>query len=579
MGEPREAEQIIDQLRRVPVLDRVIDTLAPEAVARLTEAVEYFGLPGGTTLFRQGDVGSDLYVLTRGRLGVLVDRGMGGRLVHRTLPGELIGEMALISHEPRTATITATRDSELLRIPGAVAKELLASSAPFMELLLAQLVDRLKVTTLHDTVTAAAETLAVVPIDDTVLEDDLLGLIEDAFAVLPQATELVDQLHAEPPESSAGALRVFIAQGRDLAWNRQSLRQADRILLVATRGSMPDAHARQVLDEIKRDNRAADLMLIHPDDARYPAGATDWLDLFAADQIFHVRAHDREDHRRVARMVTGQAIGVALAGGGARGFAHIGALRALAEAGIPVDMICGTSMGALVGGCFAHDVDLAEVERRVRVSFVDNHPIGDYTVPFVALSKGRRMTALLRQHFDDDLIENCWRSFFCVSSNLTTGDVQVHRSGPMWRALRASSSLPGIVPPVVENGEVLVDGALMNNFPVDIMAALTRGRVIGIDVAAGVEFRAEEQDIESRSLFWMMGRGRHKMPNILKLLMRSALVASGIRSEANRRAADLLVQPELGTIDLLSFDRWQEAIEAGYESTKRVIEALPEPFF
>lgn len=570
---------VVDELRRVPVLDHVIATLDANELRRLEDATEWFGLPGGTTLFRQGDVGTDVYVLVSGRLGISVDRGMGGRLVHRTLPGELIGEMALISHEPRTATVTAMRDSVVLRIPGEVARELLALSPPFMSFLLGQLVERLKTTTLATRVAEAVETLVVLPIDGTVLDDGVLRSIEDAFDVLPQITQLVEGEEGDLPEGRPGSLRILIARGRDLAWSRRSLRQADRVLFVAARGSVPDAAARALAKHFATENRPADLMLVHPDTAALPIGAADWLDLFAPDQIFHIRASSRADHRRVARMVTGQAIGVALAGGGARGIAHIGALRAIEEAGIPIDMICGTSMGALVAGSYAHDLDLAEAQRRIRISFADTNAIGDYTLPIVSLSRGRRMKALFLQHFGDARIEDCWRPFFCVASNLTTGDIAVLNKGPLWRALRASSALPGILPPLIDRGEVLVDGALMNNFPVDIMQALSRGRVIGIDISADSSFRSEVEDLESRSLAWMLGRGRRQVPNILQLLMRSGLVASGLKSEANRRAADLLIQPPLGDIHLLSFDRWQAAIEAGYVGTRQALQALPTPFF
>lgn len=580
-------DAIIAQLRRVPVLDAVIDGLTPAQVERLEAGTLWYGLPGGATLFRQGDVGTDVYLLVAGRLGVQVERGGGGRLVHRTRPGELIGEMGLISHEPRTATITAMRDSELLCIPGPLAGELLAASPPFMQFLLLQLVERLRTTTLGDAL-VAVETIAVVPLDAGAIDDAAARLIERAFAALPQPATVIDQRSGGSiePDGGAAGLRVVIGRDRQSAWSLQSLRQADRVLFVARAGSDPDGHARALLSRLAQQNRPADLMLVNPAGAARPGGATRWLEpgpglepgLFAPDQIFHVHAGDLADHRRVARLAAGQAVGVVLAGGGARGFAHIGALRALEEAGIPVDLIGGTSMGALVGGSVAHDTDLAQVERRVHYSFVLNRPIGDYTLPLVSVSRGRRMTTMLRHHFGEARIENLWRGFFCVSSNLTTGDVQVHRDGLLWRALRASSSLPGIVPPLIERGEVLVDGALMNNFPVDVMRALARGRVIGIDLSAGTTFRSEEAEIEARSLLWMLGPGRRKVPNILKLLMRSSLVASEARSAANRRAADLLIQPELGPIDLLSFDRWAQAIAAGHDGTRRALEALPTPF-
>lgn len=568
-----------DRFAQVPVLRAVLAGFDASEVAALEDGAEWYGVPGGTSLFEQGERSSDVFVLLAGRLGVLVDRGLGPRLVHHTLPGEIVGEMAMISHEPRTATITALRDSEVLRIAGPLARRLLANSPPFMAFLLGQFSTRLKTTTVGEVWRVGVEAIAVVPIGDDPIDDATAQTIASGFAALRRPVLVVDRPEAEAVARSADdALRVDIARDRHGAWGQRAVRQADRVLFVARAGSRPDALAAARVADLARRGKPADLMLVNPATSAHAAGGRLWLDHFAPDQIFQVRRNDAADHRRVARLATGNAIGLVLAGGGARGFAHIGAMRALGEAGIPIDLVCGTSMGALVGGTAAFDVDLEEVKRKVHDSFVLNRPIGDYTLPLVSLARGRRMSALFAKHFGDADIVDCWRTFFCVSTNLSTGRAHLHREGPLRRALRASASLPGIVPPLVEGTDVLVDGGLMNNFPVDLMAALSRGRTIGIDIAAGAVFRADEPEIESRSIAWMLGPGRHKVPNILKLLMRSGLVASEPVCEANRRLADLLIQPDLGTIDLLSFARYDEAIEAGYRGTMAVLEALPTPF-
>ncbi|WP_375382428.1 patatin-like phospholipase family protein [uncultured Sphingomonas sp.] len=567
------------RLAQVPVLRQVLTGLDAFEVAALEDGVLWYGVPGGTTLFEQGEHERDVFVLLDGRLGVFVDKGLGRRLVHHSVPGEFIGEMALISNEPRTATVVALRDSEVLRIPAALADRLLAPSPPFMAFLLGQFSARLKTMTIGETRPMGVESVAVVPIGDDPIDDAAADEIARAFRALGGDVIVVDQRDAETGTlAAAGALRVDIARDRRVVWATRAIRQADRVLFVATAGSRPDSPAVAELAALARRTKPTDIMLVNPAGNAHAAGGRLWLGHFAPDQIFHVARGDAADHRRVARLVTGRAVGLVLAGGGARGFAHIGAMRALAEAGISADLICGTSMGALVGGTAAYDVDLDEVKRKVHDSFVLNRPIGDYTLPLVSLARGRRMSALFAKHFGDADIVDCWRTFFCVSTNLSTAKAQIHREGPLRRALRASSSLPGIVPPLVEGNDVLVDGGLMNNFPVDLMAALSRGRVIGIDIAAGTVFRADEPEIEARSLAWMLGPGRHKVPNILKLLMRSGLVASEPRCESNRRLADLLVRPDLGTIDLLSFNRYEEAIAAGYHGTLAALEALPVPF-
>ena len=565
---------------QIPVLKAVLDELTPAEMTALEDGAEWYGLPGGTILFEQGDRSHDVFVLLDGRLGVFVDRGVGGRLVHHTVPGEIIGEMAMIGREPRSATIVAIRDSEVLRIPGPLAERLLASRPPFMAFLLGQFSARLKSTTSGEARPIGIESIAVVPIGDGAIDAAAAAVIAAGFRALRRSVEVFDrdEMAGDLPGAADG-LRIDIARDRRESRAARAIRQADRVLFVAQAGMRADAAAGAQIAALARRGKPADLMIVNPSGSRHASGGRLWLDHFAPDRIFQVADGDAADHRRVARLATGSAIGVVLAGGGARGFAHIGAMRALGEAGVPIDMIGGTSMGALVGGSAAYDVDLDEVTRKVHDSFVLNRPIGDYTLPLVSLARGRRMSALFAKHFGDADIVDCWRNFFCVSTNLSTASAQIHREGSLRRALRASASLPGIVPPLVEGTDVLVDGGLMNNFPVDLMKAQSRGRVIGIDIAAGSTFRADEADIETRSLAWMLGPGRHKMPNILKLLMRSGLVASEPLCAANRLLADLLIRPDLGTIDLLSFNRYDEAIEAGYRATMTALEALPTPFF
>jgi NTE family protein len=205
--------------------------------------------------------------------------------------------------------------------------------------------------------------------------------------------------------------------------------------------------------------------------------------------------------------------------------------------------------------------------QRVRRSFVDTNPVNDYTLPLVSLVSGRKVSRLLHYEFGDVAIEDLPLPYFCVSTNLSSGQLAVHRRGPLWRWLRASVSIPGVLPPVIEHGEVFVDGAAINNLPVDVMRESGIGRVIGVDVGADRVFMTDCEDSDVpplwRALKWF--RDRKQRINILQILWRSGMVNSKANSRDRRELSDLLLQPPLEEIDMLNWRAFDRAIDAGYQ--------------
>jgi NTE family protein len=265
-----------------------------------------------------------------------------------------------------------------------------------------------------------------------------------------------------------------------------------------------------------------------------------------------------------------------LSGGGARGFAHIGVVRALREAGVTIDLVGGTSMGAIMGAGVAAGWTTAEMVERFHRAFVATNPLSDYTLPIVSLVAGRKVSRLLRQEFGQVAIEDLPLPFYAVSANLTTGRGSVHRSGDLWRWLRASVAIPGVLPPVFHQGEVHVDGGAINNMPVDVMRTAHAGVVIGVDVGSDTTFTSDIQDVDLPPLWKLLGWfRRHKQrPTILQILWRAGMVNSEAATVAGRRLTDLLLQPPLADVDLLNWHAFERAIEAGYRHTNERLAAL-----
>ncbi len=305
-----------------------------------------------------------------------------------------------------------------------------------------------------------------------------------------------------------------------------------------------------------------------------PHAARGWLDLMP--DIPHHHIGNMVDCSRLARLLTGRGLGLTLSGGGARGFAHIGVMRALQEAAIPIDTVGGTSIGAIIAGGIAAGWDFQQMVFHMKRSFVATNPLDDYTFPFIALVAGRKVSRLLRREFADVLIEDLRLPYFCVSSNLTTGHSAVHHQGELWYWLRASVAIPGVLPPVFSDGQIFVDGATINNLPVDIMQQQGRGPVIGVNVGAQGVFTADSSEADGPP-FWnfiRMATGREKHINIFQVLLRAGMINGTTNSATVRDYSDVLLQPALGNVDLLNWQAFDAVVEAGYAHAMERLESI-----
>ncbi len=274
-------------------------------------------------------------------------------------------------------------------------------------------------------------------------------------------------------------------------------------------------------------------------------------------------------------------ISLALGGGCARGWAHIGVLRALDEAGIEVSMIAGTSVGALVGGCYLAG-KLDELEEFAR-SLTKRRIFGllDFSFRGNGLFGGMKLDARLRQHLDGIRFEDLPKPFVCVASEIRTGHEIWLSSGSLITAMRASYALPGVFEPVSANGRVLVDGALVNPVPVSVCRAYEQRLVVAVNLhydlfgrAAVIKHSAGELIVEQNAAGTSRPRSA-AAPTEARLGLTGVMVeAFNIIQDRISRARlagdppDLSLQPKLGHIGLTEFHRAGEAIQIGYDITK-----------
>ena len=201
-----------------------------------------------------------------------------------------------------------------------------------------------------------------------------------------------------------------------------------------------------------------------------------------------LKSSPSDDIRRLCRIILGRSLGLVLGGGGAKGMAHIGVIRALEENGIKPDLIGGTSMGAYIAACYAKNPTYLSLYAPAKI-FYDRmnstwRRIMDVTFPYISIFTGHSFNRAIWEIYQDMKIEDLWLNFFCVTTNLTRSRLEIHQKGYLWRFVRATMSLAGYLPPLVENGEMLVDGGYLNNLPADVMQQLGAELVIAVDVGA-----------------------------------------------------------------------------------------------
>jgi NTE family protein len=547
--------------------------LEPELLVEIAHEIEWFSVPGGTTLFEANEPADAVYFVITGCLGAYIPSGEGRtQFVGRIGIGESVGEMALISGNPRSATVIALRDSEVGRWSKKAFEDLMLSH-PQGLLRVAQLTVRRLENSQQQQLRnqrATLQTFAVVPHDSEV---DAVGFATDLVKALSLIgkTELIWNVRGAEHTSHwfnnverANDFVVYVTDNKPTQWSKLCLRQADSLLLLARAESEAfDWLALETAREVRMQQHRIELVLLHED--TITAGAAKrWIDSKPGCNHHHVRG--QKDIVRLSRLLTGRGIGLTLSGGGARGFAHIGVLRALHEANIPIDAVGGTSIGSIIAGGIASEWNYDEMVYHIKRTFVDTNPLSDYTFPLVSLVSGRKVSRLLRQEMGEVHIEDLPLPYFCVSANLTTGHSAIHRSGELWRWLRASVAIPGVLPPVFSKGEIFVDGATINNLPVDVMRNFCRGPVIGVDVGAERVFTTDMDEAEGPPFWNLIKRfsRKQKTVNIFQILSRAGMINSATNTAIVREQTDLLLQPPLGDIDLLNWQAFDRAVDAGY---------------
>jgi NTE family protein len=572
-------------LHRAPLFADLDD----QSMAAIERELTLLVLPGGAPLFRQGEPADAVYVVASGCLGVFRHEDENSAdepiLMAEIPPGNIVGEMSLLSRSQRTRSVAALRDSEVWRLARGSFDKLTARHPEVLPALMRNVAVRNAMGPTKRR--RQPRTFAILPAGPSVPSARFAVMLAGALGRIGSAVQMLGpESMDQDPEwfarcETESSFVLYRADATSTEWTELCLRQADCLVVVR---SADDELPTMLPFEIETTqsgavfHRRRELVLLH--EGRDPPAGSTAAQLAGGlyGQHHHVRLDIHADFDRLARLLTGHAVGVVMAGGGARAFTHIGVIKALRSSGVPVDQVGGTSMGAIVAAGVASRWSDDDLAKRFRESFVNSNPLSDYTLPLISLFAGRRVTRLLRAAFGEKDIQDLILPFYCVTANLTTSNADVHTVGKLWRWLRASVAIPGVIPPFNEAGEVHVDGGVIDNFPVRPMRRLGRGLTIGVDIDTGGALAAGAGVMEPwsaweffRRLIWKRNETL-PIPSIVAILLRSALVASAARAAEDRQAADLLIVPPMTHIDLLDWTSFDAAIEVGYRTTMEALD-------
>ena len=533
-GEDSARQRLRKALQRAPLFA----DLEAHSMSAVERELSLLVLPGGAPLFRQGEPADAVYVVASGCLGVFRHEDESSAdeplLMAEIPPGNIVGEMSLLSHGQRTRSVAALRDSEVWRLARGSFDKLTARHPEVLPTLMRSVAVRNAMGPTKRR--RQPRTFAILPTGVSTPAARFAVMLAAALGRIGSQVEMLgpESMDRDPEwfarAETEASFVLYRADPTATEWTELCLRQADCLVVVR---AADDELPTRLPFEIETAqsgavfHRRRELVLLHEGHDPKPGSTAPMLAGGLYGQHHHVRLDVHADVDRLARLLTGHAVGVVMAGGGARAFTHIGVIKALRASGVPIDQVGGTSMGAIVAASVASRWPDEEITRHFRAAFVDNNPLSDYTLPLISLYAGRRVTRLLRLSFGEKEIE---------------------------------------------------DGGVIDNFPVRAMRRTGRGTTIGVDIDTGGALAAGAGVMEPwsawqffRRLIWKRNETL-PIPSIVAILLRSALVASAARAAEDRQAADLLIVPPMTHIDLLDWTSFDAAIEVGYRTTMEALD-------
>ena len=593
-------DKVVDEAR--PILSRLFGKMTDEVFEEISQMLTWNHFESDDCIFRESEAGDSMYIVVQGRLRVVREYEGQEKTIAEIRKGECVGEMSLLTGKPRTASIFAVRDCDLLRLTRSSFEKIVRFS-PEVGLNLSRLLIKRFSEKRSLRPIKGITNITLIPLHSSINVHDAKANLEGALSQ-DKKFRVVD---AESVNSALGESIAQIPSGDNLQnskltrylndieeendfvfylpdstkteWTKRCVRQADEIILIADFDASPELTQieRELFYNHKKKFSSAKqtLLLVHPEYADLPSGTKKWLTPRPQINFHqHLRRSNMDDYGRLGRYLSDESIGLVLAGGGIKGMAHIGVIRAMEEFNIPIDFIGGTSMGAVIGGGAAFGWG-ADKLHEIALELAAKRPMRDYNfLPFISFLKGGQVEEYLGKYYEGRDIEDCNRNFYCISANLSNSKQVIHRSGSLFGSIRSSFSLPGILPPKIGKEGLLIDGGVMNNFPVDVMIETGAKTIIGVEFSGNMEKKPEFESYPS-GLQMLTSKFKKKksykdVPTLMNTLVKSSLLNSFNKAQEAIEMTDIHIKPDTRKVGLLDWKATETAIESGYNEAVKV---------
>jgi NTE family protein len=589
-------QALIDMLAHVPIFSRASqgELQALAANARRQRVIR------GETLIRAGEDADILYIVLRGRLLVFF---ADNRPIAEIEPGEPAGELGFFAGLERTASVIAARNSEVLAITREDYDKVSAKLPGLSRAIMGVMAERLAKSTASalKILPSAGNTVALVTGAGGAMPTGFLNRLQAAINSAGTESGLRYVGYDDMPEQLAqdhDALSAWIAQqerdgcqlllighgGADDNWNRSITENADRVFIVcdsslAQQGPVALSDLEQRIQHKSLTPNIHKVIWRERGEQRIE-GAANWLSGRELQLHHHVALDSSSDFERLLRFIQGKALGLVLCGGGAFGTAHLGAIKALGEAGIDIDIIGGTSVGAAMAAALAMGRHPDKVMDLCEEMFLKSKAMRRLTVPLHSVIDHKRFDEQMLRHYGRRHVEDLPINFFAVATSLTRNDLHLIRSGELWRAVRASSSIPALLPPVIQDdGEVLIDGALVDNVPISAMRGLKPGPnlVLNFKKREPWRVRSDYAKMPGRAEAARRTLVRRKndqwFPSIFSVLSRTMVITSRRLIDETDMGDDVLLEmPTLPKMSFLNWKRGREQFDIAYAAVSELLQ-------
>lgn len=559
-------------------------SLGEDDLFQLYDATSKIRIKTGDYLIRQGADSDCLYVLVSGRLMVMADNADEKYYVSR---GETVGEMGLISQTPRSSSVIALRDSVLLKLDRSNFNILWAKNPSVLFEISKTITKRLQLAI--SSKGTHRSNIVFLSADSDVNASDFLDRLGEFLDSHPNCrivrrTDFRAQISSEQLSAQLRKLEfdfehlLYQVDFNDAVWQNVCLDFADNIVVLTRGRGVPkfSEYIKQVLSNFNIHQEIKKTLVFVYEGNVNPSNTKSWIESFNFFKHHHVSVSHSEDIRRLLRILTGTAVGLVLGGGGTRVWAQIGVMKYIFEEKIPIDAYVGTSAGALNAAVLSIARDFQDyIEISERISSLTN--FAEYTIPYTSLLSSRSITTALKDIFGERRIEELPKFLCCVTADLVLAQEVNITSGPVWQGVRASISIPGVYPPVSVLNQLLVDGGVVNNLPVDVMRDYFGyyGKVIAIDISAfnndipDYDYPLELTWLNILKLLLFQRSTKRRMPAIGETFLRGLLLASDQRVQENKKLCDIYIRPDLKKFGMLDLTKKLELEAIGYQEGQK----------